>query len=207
MGRPDQGNKAQTPVGYSHGTGVSTGGPATAVLGVVARDTPGVHGVVWGLQRCGAPWECYTGLRGQPAGPRSGDGAKMCAWKVMTVGSSGGQYGGRRGDGMAAWRERSQGTRGLPGGGVLESWGSTRRYWDPYGGGTRRHWGAVQWGSSGEVPDDGVLTSWGCTRRYRGPYGGGMRRYWSPYGGGTRRYWGTVQWGSTGKHGGTGVSP
>ena len=41
MGRPDQGNKAQTPVGYSHGTGVSTGGPATAVMGVVARDTPG----------------------------------------------------------------------------------------------------------------------------------------------------------------------
>ena len=34
MGRPDQGNKAQTPVGYSHGTGVSTGGLATAVLGV-----------------------------------------------------------------------------------------------------------------------------------------------------------------------------
>ena len=160
-----------------------------------------------GLQRCGAPWECYTGLRGQPAGPRSGDGAKMCAWKVMTVGSSGGLYGGRRGDGMAAWKERSQGARGVPGGGVLESWGSTRRYWDPYGGGTRRYWGAVQWGSSGEVPDDGVLTSWGCTRRYRGPYGGGTRRYWGPYGGGTRRYWGTVQWGSTGKHGGTGVSP
>ena len=48
MGRPDPGNKAQTPVGYSHGTGVSTGGLATAVLGVVARDTPGVHGVVGG---------------------------------------------------------------------------------------------------------------------------------------------------------------
>ena len=25
------------------------------------------------------PWECYTGLRGQPAGPRGGDEAKMCA--------------------------------------------------------------------------------------------------------------------------------
>ena len=79
MGRPDQGNKAQTPVGYSHGTGVSTGGLATAVLGVVARDTPGVHRVVWGLRRYGAPWECYTGLRGQPAGPRGGDEDKMCA--------------------------------------------------------------------------------------------------------------------------------
>ena len=87
MGRPDQGNKAQTPVGYSHGTGVSTGSLATAVLGVVARDTPGVHGVVWeratslpALQctRCGAPWECYTGLRGQPAGPGSGDEVVMC---------------------------------------------------------------------------------------------------------------------------------
>ena len=54
-----------TPLGYSHGTGVSSGGLATAVLGVVARDTPGVHGVVWGLRRYGAPWECYTGLRGQ----------------------------------------------------------------------------------------------------------------------------------------------
>ena len=58
MGRPDQGNKAQTPVGYSHGIGVSTGGLATAVLGVVARDAPRVHGVVWGLRRYGAPSEC-----------------------------------------------------------------------------------------------------------------------------------------------------
>ena len=79
MGRPDQGTKAQTPVGYSHGTGVSTGGLATAVLGVVARDTPGVHGVVWGLRRYSAPWECYTGLRGQPAGPGGGDEAMTCA--------------------------------------------------------------------------------------------------------------------------------
>ena len=63
MGRPDQGTKAQTPVGYFHGTGVSTGGLATAVLGVDARDTPGVHGFVWGpatllpalrCMRCGA---------------------------------------------------------------------------------------------------------------------------------------------------------
>ena len=34
MGRPDQGNKAQTPVGYSHGTGVYIGGLATANTGV-----------------------------------------------------------------------------------------------------------------------------------------------------------------------------
>ena len=88
MGRPDQGNKGETPVGYSHGTGVSTGGLATAVLGVVARDTPGVHGGVWGraasllalrCTHCGAPWECYTGLRGQPSGPGSGDDVVMCA--------------------------------------------------------------------------------------------------------------------------------
>ena len=54
----------------------------------VARDTPGVHGFVWGratllpalrCMRCGAPRECYTGLRGQPAGPRGGDEAMMCA--------------------------------------------------------------------------------------------------------------------------------
>ena len=82
MGHPDQGNKAQTPVGYSHGTGVSTGGLATAVLGVVARDTPGVHGFVWERAtllpalRCmprDAPWACYTGWQGQPAGPESGE--------------------------------------------------------------------------------------------------------------------------------------
>ena len=79
MGRPDQGNKARTPVGYSHGIGVSTSGLATAVLGVVARDTPGVHGVVWGLWRYGAPWGCYTGLRGLPAGPGGGNDATMCA--------------------------------------------------------------------------------------------------------------------------------
>ena len=88
MGRPDQGIKAETPVGYSHGTGVSTGGLATAVLGVVARDTPVVHGYVFWratllpalrCMRCGAPWECYTGLRGQPADPGSGDEAVMCA--------------------------------------------------------------------------------------------------------------------------------
>ena len=60
MGCPDQGNKAHSPVGYSHGTGVSTGGLATAVLGVVARDTPGVHGVVWGLRRY-VPPESVTG--------------------------------------------------------------------------------------------------------------------------------------------------
>ena len=88
MGRPDQGNKAQTPVGYSRGTRVSTGGLATAVLGVVARDTSGVHGIVWGLatllpalpcMHCGTPRECYTELRGQPADPGSGDEAMMCA--------------------------------------------------------------------------------------------------------------------------------
>ena len=70
MGRSDQGNKSKTHVGYSHGTGVSTGGLATAVPGVVARDTPGVHGFVWGratllralrCKRRDAPWACYTG--------------------------------------------------------------------------------------------------------------------------------------------------
>ena len=48
MGRPDQGNKAKTPVGYSHDTGVSTGGLATAITGVVARVTPGFTGLCGG---------------------------------------------------------------------------------------------------------------------------------------------------------------
>ena len=82
MGRPHQGNKAQTPVGYSHGTGVSTGGLATAVTGAVARDTPGVHRFVWGqatslpalrCMRCDTPLACYTGLWEHPAGPGSGE--------------------------------------------------------------------------------------------------------------------------------------
>ena len=67
------------------------------------------------------------------------------------MGSSGGQYGGRRGDGVTACEERSRGARGVPGDGVQASWGYTRRYWGPYGGGTRRYWGTVQWGSSGEA--------------------------------------------------------
>ena len=82
MGRPDQGNKVKTPVGYSQGTGVSTGGLATAVAGVVARDTPGVHKFVWGqatsqsalrCMLCDTPWARYTGLREQPTGPGSGE--------------------------------------------------------------------------------------------------------------------------------------
>ena len=84
MSRPDQGNKAQTLVGYSHDTGVSTGGPVTAVTGVVARDTPRVHGYAWGRAtalpalRCmsyDAPWSWArcTGVGEQPDGPGSGE--------------------------------------------------------------------------------------------------------------------------------------
>ena len=40
MGRPDQGNKAQTPVGYSHGTGVYIGDLATAITRIHPRVTP-----------------------------------------------------------------------------------------------------------------------------------------------------------------------
>ena len=92
MGRPDQGNKAETPVGYSHGTGVSTGGLATAVLEVVARDTTGVHGVVSGLRRYGAPWECYTGLPGQrangvPVAPGILDGKAVAAGIMKAEGA------------------------------------------------------------------------------------------------------------------------
>ena len=84
MGRADQGNKAQTPVGYFHGTGVSAGGLATAVLGVVAWDTPGVHGVVWGratslpalrCTRCGASLGVLHGVPGTACGAE----VVMCA--------------------------------------------------------------------------------------------------------------------------------
>ena len=43
MGRLDQGNKAQTPVGYSHGTRVYTDDLATAVTGVCPWVAPGEH--------------------------------------------------------------------------------------------------------------------------------------------------------------------
>ena len=85
MGCPYQGNKAGTPVGYSHDTGVSTAGQATAVTGVVARNTPGVHRFVWGwattllamrCMRCDSPWVRCTGLPEQPAGPGSGEVCK-----------------------------------------------------------------------------------------------------------------------------------
>ena len=45
--------------------------------------------------RCGAPRECYTGLRGQPEDPGSGDEAMICAYRNVTAWSSGGSYGGR----------------------------------------------------------------------------------------------------------------
>ena len=82
MGRPDQGNKARTLVGYSHDTGVSTGGPVTAVTGVVARDTLRVQGSAWGRARAlpalrcmsyDAPWARCTGLGEQSEGPGSGE--------------------------------------------------------------------------------------------------------------------------------------
>ena len=47
MGCPDQGNKAQTPVGYSKGTGISTGGPVTAVTGVFPQATLGSRKLCW----------------------------------------------------------------------------------------------------------------------------------------------------------------
>ena len=53
MGPPDQGNKAQTLVGYSHGAGTSTGGPVTAVTGIIPQATPGVTGSA-------RRWLCWT---------------------------------------------------------------------------------------------------------------------------------------------------
>ena len=140
MGRPNQGNKAQTPVGYSHGTGVSTGGLATAVLGVVARDTPGVHGVVWGLRRYGAPWECYTGLVGTSCRPRGrrrsddvcvegcdGDVVRWTVWR-------------------ASWRRRDSLGGALTGGTRSSRWRCTGVL-----GVYAAVLGSVQWGSSGDA--------------------------------------------------------
>ena len=84
MARPDQGNKAQTAVGYSQDTRVSIGGRVTAVTGVAARDTPRVHGSAWGRAtalpalRCmsyDAPWSwaSCTGLGEQAEGSGSGE--------------------------------------------------------------------------------------------------------------------------------------
>ena len=55
MDRPDQGNKAQTHVVYSHDTGVSTGGPVTAVTRVVPRVTPRVVESAWKREGAAAP--------------------------------------------------------------------------------------------------------------------------------------------------------
>ena len=82
MGRPDHGNKAQTLEVYSHDTGVSNGGQVTAIMGVVARDTPRVQGSAWGRAtalpalRCmsyDATWARCTGLGKQPEGPGTGE--------------------------------------------------------------------------------------------------------------------------------------
>ena len=86
MGRPDQGNNTQTPVGYSRDTGVSTGGPAKAVTGVVARELlwPRFHGSLGGraaalsAQRSmsyDAPssWASCKAYGEQPYGPGNGE--------------------------------------------------------------------------------------------------------------------------------------
>ena len=52
---PDQGNKAQTLVGYSHGTGVSTGVPVTPVTGLIRLVTPKVVESAWKRERAASP--------------------------------------------------------------------------------------------------------------------------------------------------------
>ena len=102
MGRPDQGNKAQTFVGYFHDTGVSTGGPLMAVTRVVTRVGPRVDGSEW--ERATAPpalqcvrydapwsWDWSRELGEQHEGPgrgevRIGDGdGVMVMWTVWWV--------------------------------------------------------------------------------------------------------------------------
>ena len=78
MGRLDQSNKAQTPVGYSHGTEVSTGNVATAVTLMLLRGVKWIgtcphasatgvgHGLRERLDRSGCPWShsCMNGHMG-----------------------------------------------------------------------------------------------------------------------------------------------
>ena len=119
----------------------------------------------------------------------------MCAWKDMTVGSSGGQYGGRRGDGVAAWEGhlghvefqvtayRSLG--GTRGGTGIRTVGVRGGTGEPYSGGAAGKFQmTVYWRRGGMrgVTGDRMV-------RVRGGTGG-------PYSGG-----------ATGLHGGTGVSP
>ena len=122
MGRPDQSKKAQTPVGYSHDTGVSTGGPVTAVTGVVARDTSRFHGSAWGRAtalpalRCmsyDAPWSWARcmGVGERPKGPGN---------REVHIEDCGGV--------MVGWTEwwAYLGWRGDPGGAVLRGTRSCR---------------------------------------------------------------------------------
>ena len=61
MGRPDQGNKAQTPLGYSHETGVSNGGRVIPVTGVHPQVTLGVEWIL--MFPCASPTGIGRGLR------------------------------------------------------------------------------------------------------------------------------------------------
>ena len=119
----------------------------------------------------------------------------MCAWKDVTVGSSGGQYGGRRGDGVAAWEGHSRGARGVPGDGVRL--GGKR-------GGTGIRTVGVR-GGTGEPYSGGAAGKFQMTVYWRrgGMRGGTGDRMVRVRGGAGGPYNG----GATGLHGGTGVSP
>ena len=94
MGQPDQGKKAQTPVRYSHGTGIATGGPVTAVTGVIPRVTLGVEILFiqsFNHSFCGVlyPW---LGLKscGRSAAPAPrGSTGRWLRWTVCTQGCGG----------------------------------------------------------------------------------------------------------------------
>ena len=89
MGRPDQGNKAQTPVGYSHGTRAHTGGLATAVTGDCPRVSLGEyvsgHTFLLALSTSHPPPPPLPVTRSQPLAGKGGSSPSSSSSLVAAV--------------------------------------------------------------------------------------------------------------------------
>ena len=169
MGRRDQGNKAQTPIRYSHGTVVSTGGPVTAVTRVFPRRTLGVRGLCW-YPCTRAVRVCWGMARqdGRRVGPRQhprrrGLGQVLLAdgdW--CSRGGVGTAHGPREEIGEGA--EASPGPGADTGGYQGHSRAPGTVWWE-------------YWGTRGSTGDSmvGVLwEAWRCWGLYGGSSGGSM---------------------------------
>ena len=202
MGRPDQGTKAQTPVGYSHGTGVSTSGPVTTVAGVHSRVNLGVGGFCW----CPCARAARVGWQvAQRNGQRVGPGQHpqrrgMC--EVLPTGNDGCDPRGVK-TARGPREEINEGAKPSPGP------GTTSRACKDHLRAQRSLWWEC-WGTHGGIGDNmvGVLgDAWRYWGRYGGSIGGRMAvlgkvcwEYWGTYGsagdsvmevlGDTWRYWG-----------------